>query len=100
MMFLALFRKKPVEIEAVPCDEVLHNAQHDWAALPSWIIDAYEGKNPTCKTLVFTPEGTHISTREGVMLASPGDWIIRGTRGELNPCKPGIFADTFEPILE
>ena len=40
----------------------------------------------------------HIVTKEGVMTASPGDWIIRGVQGELYPCKPDIFAATYEPF--
>ena len=38
-----------------------------------------------------------IATPEGVMTASAGDWIIRGVAGELYPCKPDIFAATYEP---
>jgi hypothetical protein len=34
---------------------------------------------------------------EGVMKASPGDWIIKGVKGEFYPCKPDIFAATYEP---
>jgi hypothetical protein len=29
-----------------------------------------------------------------------GDWIIRGVQGEFYPCKPDIFAETYEPVLE
>lgn len=38
-----------------------------------------------------------IPTLEGEMVASLGDWIIRGVKGELYPCKPDIFAATYEP---
>ena len=38
-----------------------------------------------------------ILTLEGVVIAQPGDWIIRGVKGELYPCKPDIFAATYEP---
>lgn len=37
-----------------------------------------------------------IETLEGQMLARPGDWIIRGVKGEFYPCKPDIFAATYE----
>ncbi len=30
------------------------------------------------------------------MRADVGDWIIRGVKGELYPCKPDIFAATYE----
>jgi hypothetical protein len=40
-----------------------------------------------------------IPTREGMMTASAGDWIIRGIQGELYPCKPDIFAATYEAVV-
>ena len=42
------------------------------------------------------PGGEVIETLEGTMTASPGDWIIRGVNGETYPCKPDIFAKTYE----
>lgn len=41
-----------------------------------------------------------IPTLEGVMQANTGDWIIRGIKGELYPCKPDIFNLTYEPVEE
>ena len=37
-----------------------------------------------------------IKTLEGDMLANIGDYIIKGVRGEFYPCKPGIFAMTYD----
>lgn len=37
-----------------------------------------------------------ISTLEGVLMVSEGDWIIRGVQGEFYPCKPEIFEQTYE----
>ena len=53
------------------------------------IVDAY----PTTERLV-------IPTLEGDHSASPGDYIIRGAHGECYPCKPGIFAATYESVAE
>lgn len=39
-----------------------------------------------------------IPTLEGRMIAEPGDWIIRGIKGEFYPCKSDIFEATYEPI--
>ena len=39
-----------------------------------------------------------IPTLEGEMIASPGDWIIRGVNGEFYPCKPDIFAKTYDAV--
>lgn len=40
-----------------------------------------------------------IRTLEGLMLAAAGDWIIRGVKGELYPCKPDIFNATYEEVM-
>ena len=51
------------------------------------IIEAYQ---------VFTE--TKIETLEGLMTASPGDWIVTGIKGEQYPVKPDIFEATYSPI--
>lgn len=45
-------------------------------------------------------EGIKITTLEGVMTASVGDWVIKGAAGEFYPCKDAIFAQTYEPAAE
>ena len=52
------------------------------------IVDAYQ-----------TDKDMYIETLEGVMHASPGDWIITGVNGEKYPCKPDIFEKTYEPAF-
>jgi hypothetical protein len=39
-----------------------------------------------------------ISTLEGPMFAEPGDFIIKGIKGEFYPCKPDIFWATYELV--
>jgi|GEM_PF-775710 len=39
-----------------------------------------------------------IDTLEGGHIVCPGDWIITGVKGERYPCKPDIFAATYEPV--
>ncbi len=51
------------------------------------VIDAYKTDIPM-----------EIETLEGTMRAEPGDWIITGINGERYPCKPDIFAKTYEPV--
>lgn len=41
-----------------------------------------------------------IETLEGTMAADIGDYIIRGVQGELYPCKPDIFEQTYEEVTE
>jgi hypothetical protein len=50
------------------------------------------------RALEHQVDALNIDTLEGTMRASPGDWIIRGVAGELYPCKPGIFAQTYEAV--
>jgi hypothetical protein len=83
------FRKKPVVIEAFQLqDPDIHtdaaDELHEWA-------DAYGFTNWESST-----DGVVIQTLEGAMLASPGDWIIKGVKGEFYPCKPDIFEATYE----
>lgn len=45
-------------------------------------------------------EGLYIATLEGVMKADKGDWVIKGIKGEIYPCKPDIFELTYEQVYE
>lgn len=38
-----------------------------------------------------------IDTLEGGHIVCPGDYVITGVKGERYPCKPDIFAATYEP---
>ena len=88
------YRKKPVEIEAV-----------QWAgeeagalAIIEWIEAVGGGKAYLqAVSLMHTPN-IIIETLEGNMAAQPGDWIIRGVKGEFYPCKPDIFDATYEAV--
>ena len=55
-------------------------------------------KKPVVIEAYQTDETTEIRTLEGVMTASPGDWIITGVKGERYPCKPDIFEATYEAV--
>ena len=39
-----------------------------------------------------------VQTLEGDMQGNPGDWLIKGTRGEFYPCKDDVFRQKYEPI--
>ena len=80
------FRKKPVIIDA------MHYGPY---TAPTVEMAQFLSDNPG--GFVCVTEGILIKTLEGDMLASPGDWVIRGVKGEFYPCKPDIFAATYEP---
>lgn len=84
------YRKKPVVIEAVRVPTEDQFVEH--GRLLGWFYN--HGFN---SFLVAADKGYDIETLEGVMHASPGDWIIRGVKGEFYPCRPDIFAATYEP---
>ena len=92
------FRKKPVVIEAFQMTEERRASNADW---PEWMHRAWQFERETPGALYPTEEGTgdgtlSIGTLEGQHLVSWGDWIIQGVKGELYPCKPDIFAATYE----
>ena len=83
------YRKKPLVIEAI---------QYNSQTRDFW---PWVAKNvPDVNTISTNTDGhtkwVEIKTLEGVMRAEPGDWIIKGVKGELYPCKPDIFAATYE----
>lgn len=88
------FRKKPVVIEAMQFETNNENGPGapNMDAIVLWIN---QGKSKPGAW----HNGTNIfiSTLEGEMRAEVKDWIIRGVQGEFYPCKPAIFAATYDP---
>lgn len=76
------YTKKPVTVEAV-----------------QWTGDNYEEMRHFLPFDVrrFDTDGLHIRTLEGDLYAAPGDYIIKGVKGEFYPCKPDIFKQTYSP---
>lgn len=87
------FRKKPVVISAVKASDALLCCMADWNKLPRWLRDAFEEG-----TVIFLGGIVQIKTLEGWMNAGFDDWLIRGIKGEIYPCKPDIFAATYEAV--
>lgn len=87
------YRKKPVVIEAWPVAQIVEQMKHHEDGLPAPIRT--EWKLGRIQRVV---DGLIIRTLEGAMNAGPDDWLIRGVEGELYPCKPGIFAETYESV--
>lgn len=84
------YRKKPVVIEAFRW-----TGGPDQTEDPVWIVERIQDGS------VFFADGRlHIKTLEGTMAADVGDYIIKGVKGELYPCKPDIFAATYEAVEE
>lgn len=89
---MSTYRKRPVNIEAWQFN-VAATIGELTAFWPRWLLDAVvEG------TVVARDEGLFISTLEGEMRVSDGDWIIKGIKGEIYPCKPDIFEATYDLV--
>lgn len=87
------FRKKPVIIDAF-----LWTGDEEQIEDPAWICEAIKSGKVWFSN-VGTPQVVlEIATMEGTMCGRRGDWIIRGVKGEIYPCKPDIFEMTYEPI--
>lgn len=92
------FRKKPVVIEAwqnYTGDPEIDGFPGLAMRAPEWLNKAI--MDGAVDRGAAIPGALFIATLEGVMRADVGDWIIRGVKGELYPCKPDVFAATYEP---
>ena len=81
---MAKYRKKPVVVEAI-----------------QWTGKNYDDIKQFCGQELIIDLLNHcvcIRTLEGNMSASDGDYIIKGVHGEFYPCKPDIFAQTYEAV--
>ena len=79
---MGMYRKKPVVIEAI-----------QWTGANA--VELLDWIKPTARQ---ERSSLIIPTLEGDHEASMGDWIIKGVKGEFYPCKPDIFAATYEAV--
>lgn len=106
---MSMFRKKPVVIEA----RQFVGTTGETYAIYQWIesntlgsfepMEVIEGDKPwPASGVTIDPRDGRmiIATLEGGHWVTYGDWIIRGVQGEFYPCKPAIFAATYEPADE
>lgn len=93
------FRKKPVVIEAIQWDGAEATIQQVMELCPPEKLPRAPDDPHIHPGYGFTPPDgkLYIPTLEGTMCANPGDWIIKGVKGEVYPCKPDIFEATYEP---
>lgn len=93
------YRKKPVVIQAVQLNWA------NWNEVCDFLGNIISSENPARPVATYSDmcgetAGPYIEltipTLEGDHIARHGDWIIRGVNGEFYPCKPDIFAATYE----
>lgn len=100
------YRKKPVEIEAVQVTAADYNGSDfdgsPFSEMPKWLQQAIESGEvsiePSDRDYALWRIGTLEDgpDKQAKHIASPGDWIIRGIKGELYACKPDIFEATYD----
>lgn len=83
------YKKKPVIIDAI----LITEDNMDEVAKVTGHYSVFEA---TSDELPYI----EIRTLEGNMKARPGEWLIRGIKGEYYPCKPEIFDATYELVSE
>ena len=92
------YRKKPVVIEAIRYTGSPMSFSEIWTWMSGDDTNSpmlgYEGPSDD------DPQEFGIKTLEGKMRASPGDWIIKGIKGEFYPCKADIFEASYEAVDE
>lgn len=90
-----MYRKKPIVIEAMNYDGTRESFERIWDWMDGDSVNSphmgYQGPSDD------DPQAFGIRTLEGKITASPGDWIIKGIKGEFYPCKPDVFEATYEP---
>lgn len=89
---MAKYRKKPVVIDAWQ-----FTRENFKQGVPGWIKDSDR------KVILWSQYGGEaiegeIETLEGVHEVSENDFIIKGVKGEIYPCKPDIFEMTYEKV--
>lgn len=87
-----MYRKKPVVVEAWKFTRKALEVK------PEWVI--YDEKRVVGKPDSFTGDIVLLllNTIEGHVWAEEGDYIIKGVKGEVYPCKPDIFEQTYEKV--
>lgn len=87
------YRKKPTVVEASQWFAAYDHAMVHRFQRPD-VSDTSQCRH--CGRIMHTHGW--IDTLEGGHIVCPGDWIITGIAGEHYPCKPDIFAETYEPV--
>lgn len=92
---MAKYRKKPVVVEAVKFNGFDQVCFNDY---PNWLREAINNDVIQIPSPSVIGNCLIINTLEGEYCAHPGDYIVKGVKGELYPCKPDIFHETYAEV--
>lgn len=95
------FRKKSIEIEAIQFKANFNSIKE----LEKFCGDCLGDISITRGPNINITEAHILTLEDGINkkvkhIATEGDWIIKGIRGEFYPCKPDIFEETYEKVEE
>lgn len=93
-----LYRKKPVVIEAIELRYDNISDVLDFMVGKNKFEDSFEDSRLEVIDSVRQTGKLKINTLEGDVVASIGDYIIKGVQGENYPCKPDIFKQTYDLV--
>lgn len=92
------YKKKPVLVDAIQLST--KNYEEVCEFVGSTLVQYVNPAMPISDDGAADPYlGVYIETLEGRMLASLGDFIIKGVNGEFYPCKPDVFFKTYEEVV-
>ena len=110
------YRKKPVEIEVVRipqpfhdkiCDTLIERDRKKAAGTPLEPLELGEGFTPTFLVFINTDGGRRVGEKDhtlyvltngGKSEVSPGDYIVKGVKGEYYPIDPDTMKETYDPV--
>ena len=97
---MSKFIKKPVVVEATQWFKM-----GDHPAVTEYCDNFHLARHETCSLCghLFQEHGAVITIEDVMDVAHrvcPGDWIVTGVKSEHYPCKPDIFAMTYEGALQ
>ena len=96
---MAKYRKKPIVVEAIQWTG--SNLEEIRNFVGSDLIENYIKHFDIERTLIKqTLSGIAINTLKGTMIVNYGDYIIKGVNNEFYPCKPDIFEQTYEEVID
>ena len=92
------YRKKPVVIDAIQITRQNIRQVYEWVHGCVAIKTDMDLHKWGDYLFLIERNGMKIPTLEGEMVASMGDYVIKGIQGEFYPCKPDIFEATYEAV--
>lgn len=97
---MALFRKKPIVVEAVRYEHTVQGLKDLREFCGEFLLSVYKNRHPGALgevEIATLEDGMHLKVNH---IATEGDWIVKGVNGEFWPVKPDIFEKTYEPVGE